>query len=120
MSLRLSAALLLDKVQQGGSLNTLYDEAQRDVDDSQRAFFKELVYGSLRLWPLYKGITRQLLEKPLKPKDSALEALLIVALYELDECTTPAYASVSAAVEVCVPGSRTNAGHNCWLRSMAL
>lgn len=101
MSLRLSAALLLDKVQQGGSLNTLYDEAQRDVDDSQRAFFKELVYGSLRLWPLYKGFTRQLLEKPLKPKDSALEALLIVALYELDECTTPAYASVSAAVEVC-------------------
>jgi hypothetical protein len=55
MSLRLSAALLLDKVQQGGSLNTLYDEAQREVDDSQRAFFKELVYGSLRLWPLYKG-----------------------------------------------------------------
>lgn len=101
MSLRLSATLLLDKVQQGGSLNTLFEKAQTDVDESDRAFFKELVYGSLRLWPMYKGITRQLLEKPLKSKDSALEALLILALYELDECATPPYASVSAAVEVC-------------------
>ena len=101
MSLRLSATLLLDKVQQGGSLNALFDQAQNTVDESERAFFRELVYGSLRLWPLYKGITRQLLEKPLKPKDSALEALIIMALYELDECSTPSYASVSAAVEVC-------------------
>ena len=101
MTLRLSAALLLDKVQQGGSLNTLFESAQNEVDESDRAFFRELVYGSLRLWPMYKGITRQLLEKPLKSKDSALEALLILALYELDECSTPSYASVSAAVEVC-------------------
>lgn len=101
MSLRLSATLLLDQVQQGGSLNALFDQAQNKVDESERAFFRELVYGSLRLWPLYKGITRQLLKKPLKPKDSALEALLIMALYELDECSTPSYASVSAAVEVC-------------------
>ena len=101
MSLRLSATLLLDKVQQGGSLNALFDQTQNEVDESERAFFRELVYGSLRLWPLYKGITRQLLEKPLKPKDSALEALLVMALYELDECSTPSYASVSAAVEVC-------------------
>lgn len=101
MTLRLSATLLLDKVHQGGSLNALFESAQNEVDESDRAFFRELVYGSLRLWPMYKGVTRQLLEKPLKPKDSALEALLIVALYELDECSTPSYASVSAAVEVC-------------------
>ena len=97
MTLRLSATLLLDKVQQGGSLNALFESAQNEVDESDRAFFRELVYGSLRLWPMYKGVTRQLLEKPLKPKDSALEALLILALYELDECSTPPYASVSAA-----------------------
>jgi 16S rRNA (cytosine967-C5)-methyltransferase len=101
MTLRLSATLLLDKVQQGGSLNALFENAQSEVDESDRAFFRELVYGSLRLWPMYKGVTRQLLEKPLKARDSALEALLILALYELDECSTPPYASVSAAVEVC-------------------
>ena len=101
MSLRLSATTLLDEVQHGGSLNALFEAAQNTVDESDRAFFKELVYGSLRLWPMYKGITRQLLEKPLKSKDSALEALLILALYELDECSTPSYASVSAAVDVC-------------------
>lgn len=101
MSLRLSVTLLLDKVQQGGSLNTLFEIAQNDIDESDRAFFRELVYGSLRLWPRYKGITRQLLEKPLKSKDIILEALLILALYELDECSTPPYASVSAAVDVC-------------------
>lgn len=101
MSLRLSATLLLDAVQRGGSLNALFESAQSEVNESDRAFFKELVYGSLRLWPMYKGITRQLLAKPLKSKDSSLEALIILALYELDECSTPSYASVSAAVEVC-------------------
>lgn len=101
MSLRLSATMLLDKVQHGASLNTYFETALTGVDESQRAFFRELVYGSLRCWPLYKGITRQLLDKPLKAKDSPLEALLILGLYELDECATPPHASVSAAVEVC-------------------
>ena len=98
---RAVAASLLDDVAQGNSLNKIYSHAERSVADSERPFLRELVYGSLRLWPLYKGVTRQLLERPLKAKDSVLEALLIMAMYELDECETPDYASVSGAVNCC-------------------
>ena len=101
LSVRVASVRLLDDVSHGGSLNTLYGPMEASVQDSDRAFLKELVYGSLRLWPLYKGIVRQLLDRPLKAKDSALEATLIMAMYELDECHTPDYASVSAAVDVC-------------------
>ena len=98
---RAVAASLLDDVARGSSLNKIYARAERTVAESEKPFLRELVYGSLRLWPLYKGITRQLLERPLKAKDSVLEALLIMAMYELDECTTPDYASVSGAVDCC-------------------
>jgi len=98
---RSAAASLLDDVAQGSSLNHVYNRAERQVAESEQPFLRELVYGSLRLWPLYKGVTRQLLERPLKAKDSVLEALLIMAMYELDECATPDYASVSGAVDCC-------------------
>lgn len=98
---RSAAASLLDDVAQGSSLNHVYNRAERQVAESEQPFLRELVYGSLRLWPLYRGVTRQLLERPLKPKDSVLEALLIMAMYELDECATPDYASVSGAVDCC-------------------
>ena len=98
---RVVAASLLDDVAHGSSLNKIYDRAERTVSESDQPFLRELVFGSLRLWPLYKGVTRQLLERPLKTKDSVLESLLIVAMYELDECATPDYASVSAAVDCC-------------------
>ena len=98
---RAVAASLLDDVAQGSSLNKIYGRAERSVADNEQPFLRELVYGSLRLWPLYKGVTRQLLERPLKAKDTILEALLIMAMYELDECATPDYASVSGAVDCC-------------------
>ena len=101
LPVRVASVRLLDDVSRGGSLNTLYRPIEACVQDSDRAFLKELVYGSLRLWPFYKGIVRQLLDQPLKSKDSALEATLIMAMYELDECHTPDYASVSAAVDIC-------------------
>ena len=71
---RAVAASLLDDVAQGSSLNKIYARAERTVAESEQPFLRELVYGSLRLWPLYKGVTRQLLERPLKAKDSVLEA----------------------------------------------
>ena len=108
---RAVAASLLDDVARGSSLNKIYARAERTVAESEKPFLRELVYGSLRLWPLYKGVTRQLLERPLKAKDSVLEALLIMAMYELDECTTPDYASVSGAVDCCEQIGRPWANH---------
>jgi|TARA_E500000178_G_scaffold39600_3_gene35560 16S rRNA (cytosine967-C5)-methyltransferase len=95
---RASAAQLLAKVTAGASLNTHYEQAADQLETNQRAFFRELIYGSLRWWPYYRGIYRQLVNKPMKTKDSDIEALLILGLYELDHGDTPDYASVSAAV----------------------
>ena len=80
---RAVAASLLDDVAQGSSLNKIYSRAERSVADSEQPLLRELVYGSLRLWPLYKGVTRQLLERPLKTKDAVLEALLILSLIHI-------------------------------------
>ena len=101
LSVRAVAASLIDEVAQGGSLNTVYSDAENTVATGERPFLRELVYGTLRLWPLYKGVVRQVLDRPLKAKDSVLEAVLILGMYELDEGNTPAYASVSAAVDCC-------------------
>ena len=95
---RASAAQLLAKVTAGASLNTHYEQAADQLETNQRAFFRELIYGSLRWWPYYRGIYRQLVNKPMKAKDGDIEALLILGLYELDHGDTPDYASVSAAV----------------------
>lgn len=95
---RASAAQLLAKVAAGASLNTHYEQAADQLETNQRAFFRELIYGSLRWWPFYRGIFRQLVSKPMKAKDSDVEALLILGFYELDHGDTPDYASVSAAV----------------------
>ena len=101
LSVRAVAASLIDEVARGGSLNTVYSDAENTVATGERPFLRELVYGTLRLWPLYKGVVRQVLDRPLKAKDSVLEAVLILGMYELDEGNTPAYASVSAAVDCC-------------------
>ena len=69
---RAVATSLLDDVAKGSSLNKIFSRAERSVADSERPLLRELVYGTLRLWPLYKGVTRQLLERPLKTKDSVL------------------------------------------------
>jgi len=95
---RAFAAQLLAKVTAGASLNTHFEQAADQLETNQRAFFRELIYGSLRWWPYYRGIYQQLVSKPMKAKDSDIEALLILGLYELDHGDTPDYASVSAAV----------------------
>ena len=77
LSVRAVAASLIDEVARGGSLNTVYSAAENTVATSERPFLRELVYGTLRLWPLYKGVIRQVLDRPLKAKDSVLEAVLI-------------------------------------------
>lgn len=96
---RASAATLLAKVSAGASLNSEFGPAQESLAPNDRAFFREMVYGSLRWWPFYHGICRQLLQKPMKRKDGDIEALLIIGLYELDHSETPDYASVSSAVD---------------------
>jgi len=71
LSVRVASVRLLDDVSHGGSLNTLYGPMEASVQDSDRAFLKELVYGSLRLWP-YRASSDSSSTDP-QGQDSALK-----------------------------------------------
>jgi 16S rRNA (cytosine967-C5)-methyltransferase len=100
-STRAAAAEVVDCVLSGGRTldhafaDTLGDEwSSRDV-----AEVKALSYGALRWHHRHRLIIAKLLKRRLRPRDSVLEALLSVGLFQLIHSRQPAYAVVSATVE---------------------
>ena len=85
----------------GHSLSATQIKTIDKLEDSRdRGLANELVNGVLRWrWQL-EFFVSQLLSKPLKPKDSDVQLVLLMALYELLECRTPDYAIISEAVEL--------------------
>lgn len=64
----------------------------------QRSLAMELVNGVLRWRFRLEVLLAQLLSKPLRKKDVDIQLVLLLALYELDELSTPDYAVVDEAV----------------------
>ena len=91
------AARAVMGVRQGMSL----DAALAAVDDGSplrgRALVQELAYGTLRHWGTLDALTRKLAAKPIS--DPLLQALVAVALYQLDHTRAPAFAVVDRAVD---------------------
>jgi len=98
--LRAAAAQVVDAVVTSGrSLDTALPEHEAQVAREDRALLRLLCYGTLRRhWRLQFWI-RQLLERPLKPKDGVINALLAIGLYQLTETRIPDHAVVSQTVE---------------------
>jgi len=67
---------------------------------SDRAFAKQLLFGSLRYYHQIKAILDQLLEKPLKQKDLNVYAILILGVYQLRYLSVPDHAALSESVEL--------------------
>ena len=63
------------------------------------ALLRELCYGSLRLYPRLKLILDELVSKPLKPKDSDIQALLVLGLYQLFHMRIPDHAVLDETVK---------------------
>jgi 16S rRNA (cytosine967-C5)-methyltransferase len=100
-SARAAAASVVDQVLIGGrtldrALQDLTDRAGSGRDMSQ---IKALAFGSLRWHHRHRLIIDELLERPLRDKDSVLEALLSVGLFQLINPREPEYATVSETVE---------------------
>jgi len=91
----------LKQVFAGQSLSTVQPGTIDKLADSRdRGLANEIVNGVLRWrWQLEFFISR-LLAKPLKKKDSDIQLVLLMALYELQECRTPDYAIINEAVEL--------------------
>lgn len=80
----------------------LPDYLARLTDKKDQSFLQELCYGVIRHYYLLEFILDNLLEKPLKSKDSDIKALLMAGLYQEIFLRTPPHATVSATVDACV------------------
>ena len=98
---RLASFKALKLVFDGKSLSAAQAKTIDSLDDGRdRGLANELVNGVLRWrWQL-EFFVSILLSKPLKQKDSDVQIILLMALYELLECRTPDYAIINEAVEL--------------------
>lgn len=99
-SVRLAAAQTVRSViDQHQSLDDAIESHCQTLEERDHPLYKAISYGSIR-WALwYQSIIDQRLKKPLRAKDRVLNALLIVALYELEHMRSAHHAVVDEAVK---------------------
>ncbi len=95
---RAAAARCLASVSGGLSLSQQIPLFEQQVNERDRALFRQLCYGVLRFYPKLSALSSQLLSKPLKNKDSDIFMLLLLGIYQLSETRIPDHAAVSATV----------------------
>lgn len=96
---RAAAARVLDRViHDGRSLDVALAEISAEMPEEERPALMALSYGTLRRHLHHRHLLARLLDRPLKPRDHLLEALLSVGLRQLWDGSRPPYAVVSASV----------------------
>lgn len=102
MLVRVAAAKVIAKVTgDGASLSSCLPEFSQKVPDRDQALLSELCYGTLRQYFAIGKVIDTLLDKPLKPKDRDISALLACALYQLTHTHIPSHAVVNESVAAC-------------------
>ena len=96
---RICAVKVIKNVLLGRSLSPTLKKALNQCPDKEKPKLQQLVYGALRDYPRLFGITKQILDRPIRAKDTDLKALVILGIYELEHMNTPAYATVASIVE---------------------
>jgi len=98
--LRASAAQVVDAVVSSGrSLDRELIKAEPAVAQEDRGLLRLLCFGALRHhWRLQAAID-SLLTRPLRARDSAVNALLAIGLYQLGNTRIPDHAAVSQTVD---------------------
>ncbi|MGB5323979.1 MAG: 16S rRNA (cytosine(967)-C(5))-methyltransferase RsmB [Pseudomonadales bacterium] len=70
-------------------------------DPRDRALYRELCYGTLRQYFYLQALLAPRLKKPLGKRDTELQALLLIGLYQLVYMRVPDHAALSATVDAC-------------------
>ncbi len=97
---RAVAAKVVDAVVKGGrSLDAVMQENELDVAADDRALLRVLCFGAIRFHWRLKAQLGSLLDRPLKQKDSVIESLLLVGLFQLTDTRVPDHAAVSMTVD---------------------
>lgn len=101
-NVRAQAIRVIDAVlSEGRSLTTALAEMRLPpANENSRGLLQELCYGTLRWLPRLQYLTAQLLEKPLKHRDRAVQHLVCLGLYQLLFMRIPAHAAVDETVAV--------------------
>ncbi|HEX5959769.1 MAG TPA: 16S rRNA (cytosine(967)-C(5))-methyltransferase RsmB [Rhodanobacteraceae bacterium] len=95
-----AATLLADVALGGASLRECLKPAQaRFADPRDRAFLTALVSDGARWWLRFDKALDLLLDKPLRKRDPALHALLVLGLVQLEILELPPHAAVAATVD---------------------
>ena len=100
---RLLAYDIISEVnQRSGYSNLLLPQALSDstMDERDRAFTTELVYGTIRGQGLYDYIFAQISERPWSEVDPDIVDLARMGAHQIFSMRTPAHAAVSATVDV--------------------
>lgn len=98
-NLRLAAARVIDEVTNGRSLSDcLPAQLSKIAEPRDKAFVQAICYGVCRYYLQLDAVLGQLLQKPMKAKDSDVHALLMVGLYQLMQMHTADHAAVSETV----------------------
>jgi 16S rRNA (cytosine967-C5)-methyltransferase len=96
----LAAKGLADVALRGASLRDVMERnARRLADPRDRALLMALLSEGARWWLRFDAAVDGLLEKPLRHKDPAVHALLVLGLVQLEILQLSDYAAVAATVE---------------------
>ncbi len=97
---RAAAAKVVDAVvSEGQSLDAAIAGHEMQLPPDERSLLRMLAYGTLRHhWRLQEWIG-ELVNRPLKRRDSVINALLAIGLYQLSDTRIPDHAAVSQTVE---------------------
>lgn len=82
-----------------GSLSQTLEPTLESLDFDQRALAHQLILGTLRQGPRLERIASQLVNKPLKPKDKDIWALILMGIFQLEFMRTPAHAVIDNTVD---------------------
>ena len=96
---RALAAKMVEKVcYHGTSLSEAFLLPDLKPKENDRAFVKEICFGTIRYWIPLTAFLKTLLEKPIKAQDKDIECLLCVGLYQFIYMKLPHYAVVNETV----------------------
>jgi 16S rRNA (cytosine967-C5)-methyltransferase len=95
MSTQALAAKVIARVLNGASLSQAFELCQESKD---RARIRAICYGVMREHDRLQGVLAQLLERPLKKKETMVLSLLLVGLFQLMSMDMPDYAAIFETV----------------------
>lgn len=111
----LAAQALAPIVAQQASLSSTLPPLQQRCPERDRSLLQNLVYGTAREWLYFQAIAKLLLQKP--AKDSTVQSLLAIGIYQLLRTRIPVHAAIAETVEA---AKQLNLAHTSGLLNAVL